>query len=203
MSAVAIRARDAADEKRPAPTWALIVLPIAAVVAAYVWIPRTRIDQDLAQLRADLAAARASAPSAEVEIAEHARLEDLRERAVELRARSKVGSPSSRADTGPEAHARRAAQVTSVIASHGLTLVEDVAAREDGEEAARRLKGLHASEIRATGAPARALRFEGAYFDALAALREIVGPGIEALPLLVAVERASDGRTLKWRLVWI
>ena len=196
------RAEDV-DGPRPAPTWALIVLPIVAVVAAYVWIPRARVEAQLAQLRAENASARSTAPNAETESRENTRLMDLREQAEELHAISKAGSATTRAATGPVAHARRAADVTTALARHGLVLIEDVAAQEAGEDAARRLQGLHASEIRATGAPARALRFEGGYFDALAALREIVGPGIEALPLLVELERSTDGRTSRWRLVWI
>lgn len=191
------------DEKRPAPTWALVALPIVAIVLVYVWFPRARVEGIIASLRADVASARTSAPSLEAESAETNRVEALRERAAELRAKSAVASPSSRAETGPAAHARRAANVTSALARHGLALVEDVAAPEAGEDAARRLQGLHASEIRSTGAPARALVFEGGYFAAVGALREITGPQIEALPLLVEFERAADGRTLRWRLVWI
>lgn len=195
--------RTARDEPRPAPTWALVLLPVAAIVGVYVWFPRARLEGELAALRADLAGARASAPSAEVESRETNQVLALRERAAELRAKSAVASPSSRAETGPAAHARRAANVTSALARHGLALVEDVAAPEVGEDAARRLQGLHASEIRAAGAPARALVFDGGYFAALAALREISGASIEALPLRVELERSPDGRTLRWRLVWI
>lgn len=202
MSAVHARAAQA-DEKRPAPTWALILLPIVAVVLVYVWWPRARIEQVITYQSAELASARASAPSIATETSETNAVLDLRERAAELRAKAEKSSPSARIETGPVAHARRAASVTSALARHGLALVEDLTAQDVGEDAARRLQGLHASEIRATGAPARSVRFEGGYFAALAALREISGSTIEALPLLVEFERSADGRTLRWRLVWI
>jgi hypothetical protein len=188
---------------RPAPTWALVLLPVFAILLVYVWVPRSRYEAELAALRADLAGARATAVTTEVESAEAHRVAALSERAAELRARSSGATPSSRADTGPAAHARRAARVTDALARHGLVLLEDVAVPEAGEDAARRLPGLHATEIRAAGAPARAVRFEGGYFDALEALREIAGARVEALPLSVELARSADGRTLRWRLVWI